>query len=269
VYKLFEHFLFSRCGIKLGNNKHYLVANRLDRILFDSGLSSLDKLISRVCNHQMTEKIELEIIDAMTTNETYWFRELSHFNELAHLIAENKTTQKTQTFKVWSAACSSGQEPYSIAMALENYCNQKGIPNIRNFQILGTDISESVINIARRAVYSDLEITRGLDSIAKKTHFYNTHEGWKVSNSIRSRVRFQTFNLLETFFPLGQFDAIFCRNVLIYFPDDIKRDILSRMSNALKKGGVLFISNTEAMPINLDSFELVSNSSARYYRVKQ
>ena len=165
---------------------------------------------------------------------------------------------------MWSAACSSGQEPYSISMCAEDASQQVGTN--RNVQIIGTDISESILKEAKTAVYSELALSRGLDAQIKNRFFQKTHIGYKLNQEITRKVRFQQFNLLKPFSVLGRFDVIFCRNVLIYFSDEVKRDILIRMENSLEPGGYIFLSSTESMPSDIREFKPVRDGNVRYFK---
>lgn len=267
-YELFQKYLSECCGITLGANKHYLVANRLNRVLGRSGLSSLDLLISRFCSGQLSTTLVAGIIDAMTTNETFWFREPAHFTGLAEQIqVRSQVERQPGMFSIWSAACSTGQEPYSISMAIENLGTAAFGEPAPVIQILGTDISDSVIDIARRGVYGDYEIQRGLNANDRARFFQQNGNDWRVVQKIRSRVAFKSYNLLDPYQVLGRFDVIFCRNVLIYFPETVKRDILARMARVLKPEGLLYLSQTESMPAELGCYEAAGGAPVGCYRL--
>ena len=264
-YKIIQQFLSQSCGIVLGENKQYLVKNRLAGLLVKYDLASFSELSASLqASSLVAMKVKTAVIDAMTTNETFWFRDDLQFLELKEKIFPEIFKQKTGTIKVWSAACSSGQEPYSISMCAEDASQQVGTN--RNVQIIGTDISESILKEAKTAVYSELALSRGLDAQIKNRFFQKTHGGYKPNPEIIRKVRFQQFNLLKPFSVLGRFDVIFCRNVLIYFSDEVKRDILIRMENSLEPGGYIFLSSTESMPSDIREFKPVRDGNVRYFK---
>jgi len=204
-----------------------------------------------------------DVIDAMTTNETYWFRDEKHFSVLRKHLLPRLLSTKNNAVKIWSAACSTGQEPYSMAMtALEaGYAPQA-------IQIIGTDISDTVLNEAKAALYSELVLSRGVDATIKAKYFQKQDNGYLIKSEVRQSVRFQAFNLLNSFSALGRFDIIFCRNVLIYFSAELKREILLRMADNLEAGGYLFLSSTEAMPVDVRVFEVLHLDNTTFYQKK-
>ncbi|MFW5443064.1 MAG: CheR family methyltransferase [Methylococcaceae bacterium] len=264
-YKIIQNFLSQSCGIVLSDTKQYLVKNRLSSLLLKFDFASFSELSAVLnSNSAMTMKIKAAVVDAMTTNETFWFRDDMQFLELKETIFPEIFKKKKGTIKIWSAACSSGQEPYTISMCAEDAIKVAGIS--RTVQIIGTDISETVLAEAKDAIYTELALSRGLDVQAKNRFFQKTHIGYKLVPEITRRVRFQQFNLLKPFSVLGRFDVIFCRNVLIYFSDKVKRDILTRMANSLEPGGYIFLSSTESMPTNIKGFESVRSGRVRYFK---
>ncbi len=264
-YKVIQYFLNQSCGIVLGENKQYLVKNRLTRLLARLELNSFSELASQLqTNNSIALSTKTAVVDAMTTNETFWFRDDSQFIVLKDNIFPEIFERKSGSIKIWSAACSSGQEPYTISICAEDAIKRS--KSSRNVQIIGTDISETILREAKKAVYSDLALSRGLDIQSKGRFFHKTHEGYQLNAEITNKVRFQPFNLLKSFSVLGRFDIIFCRNVLIYFSDEVKRDILSRMANSLETGGYLFLSSTESMPASIKEFQAVRKGRACYFK---
>jgi chemotaxis protein methyltransferase CheR len=264
-YKIIQHFLSQTCGIVLGESKQYLVKNRLAGLLVKFDLSSFSELSASLqASSPVAMRVKAAVVDAMTTNETFWFRDELQFLELKEKIFPEIFKLKAGTIKVWSAACSSGQEPYTISMCAEDTVQQVGTN--RNVQIIATDISKSILMDAKKAVYSELALSRGMDEKIKNRFFQKTHVGYKLNPEITRKVRFQQFNLLKPFSILGRFDVIFCRNVLIYFSDEVKRDILIRMANSLEPGGYIFLSSTESMPSGIKAFERVRDRKVRYFK---
>ena len=264
-YKIIQHFLSQSCGIVLSDSKQYLVKNRLTSLLLKFDLASFSELTAAIkTSSAVGMKIKAAVVDAMTTNETFWFRDDAQFLELKEKILPEIFKRKPGSIKVWSAACSSGQEPYTISMCVDDAGKKMAIsPNV---QIIGTDISESILQEAKSAVYSDLALSRGLDAQTKSRFFQKVHDGYKLNSDIIRRVRFQQFNLLKPFSILGRFDVIFCRNVLIYFSDEVKADILTRMVSLLEPGGYLFLSSTESMPQSVKNIEPIRGGRVRYFK---
>lgn len=265
-FRVFQSFLSDSCGIVLDESKQYLVKNRLGGLLRGSSYASLGEMARALKERRLPLAMQAGIVDAMTTHETSWFRDPSQFDELRQNLFP-ELARSAGGIKIWSAACSSGQEPYSISICAEEYFRGAGKPG-KSVQIVGTDVSAAVLEESRKAVYSELALARGLDENLKNRYFLPCHGGLRPMDSIRARVRFQQFNLLKPFTALGKFDIIFCRNVLIYFSDDIKRDIVSRFAKSIHPGGYLFLSSTEALPTGVDAFESVRGNAARHYRVK-
>jgi chemotaxis protein methyltransferase CheR len=165
--------------------------------------------------------------------------------------------------RIWSAACSTGQEPYSIGICL---CEAKRLQALKlKAQILATDLARSALDLARQAVYSDLAIARGLSRELRERYFQRRSDGWQLNAEVTRLVSFQLLNLLHPFAALGKFDLIFCRNVLIYFAPEDRRQILKRMAEVLTPGGYLFLSSTESLPSGLDCLTPVLTLGVRYY----
>lgn len=266
-YDSFRQFLEEACGIVLGENKQYLVASRLNRLLRELEIESVGELINRVekkSNSQLRERI----IDAMTTNETFWFRDNHPYALLKDLLLPELAKNKPSQVKIWSAASSSGQEPYSISMIVQEYLQSRpgSLPN--NFQIVGTDISPTMLESAKQGEYDSLALSRGLSPERKKRFFSQNGDVWQVKDEIRKRVRFQELNLMNNYNSLGKFDIVFCRNVLIYFSAELKRDILRRIAQVLSPGGHLFLGSTETIASYSDDFETVRHQGGIVYQLK-
>ena len=212
AYGIFQNFLSEQCGIRLGDNKRYLVTNRLASVRQNAGFQSLDELIRKLNSGSLSRSLVTEIIDAMTTNETFWFRDTAQFSELKKVVLPGLARARFSTPRIWSAGCSSGQEPFSISISVDEYNRANPTKVLSNVRIVGTDISESIIKQAKKAVFSNLELSRGLDAGCRSLYFKSSHRGWKLEEKISSRVRFQPFNLQKPFAVLGQFELIFCRN---------------------------------------------------------
>jgi chemotaxis protein methyltransferase CheR len=263
----FREFLESACGIVLGDNKHYLVGSRLNKIFKQEGLTCLSELVREMKKPGSLSLRDI-VIDAMTTNETLWFRDVHPF-EFLQLDVLDELTRKNPNdpIRIWSAACSSGQEPYSIGMAIDEY-RRRNFGRLRTgVKVIATDISRSCLDQAQLGRYDTMALSRGL-SHERLTHYFNeTEKGdWQIRPEVIEFVEFKTMNLLDSFISLGACDVIFCRNVLIYFSTPCKRDILTRMHAALKPGGYLILGASESLSSLPDLFEMVQYKPGIAYR---
>jgi chemotaxis protein methyltransferase CheR len=263
-YKKFQIFLENACGIVLGENKHYLVSSRLNRLMKENDISTLQLLVDTL-NKSMNSALRTKVIEAMTTNETLWFRDTYPFQVLSQTIFEEYKQQKKNSIRIWSAACSSGQEPYSISIVTDEY--QKKNLGFK-VDVIATDISQEILNAAKTAKYDALALARGLSEERKRTYFSPVGDQWQVNANIRSRINFREVNLLQSYTALGKFDAIFCRNVLIYFSAESKKDILDRMAKSLNPKGFLMLGASESIAQYSEKFEMVRVSTGVVYRLK-
>lgn len=253
-YQVFRTFLSQACGIVLGDNKQYLVANRMRRIMEEYQFQSLSALVTRINQHRETGLKE-KVIDAMTTNETFWFRDYSPFEALRDvLLPRLVTVEKRPHIRIWSAACSSGQEPYSISMIIDEFKARHPGQLRREPEIIATDISMTVLNSARQAEYDSLSVSRGL-SPERRRLFFDEKAGsrFQLKPHIVNRVSYRQLNLQDSYAGIGRFDIIFCRNVLIYFAADLKADILKRMHQSLNPASYLVLGASESLPAALAS----------------
>lgn len=246
-FEYLKEFLKSRSGIVLSADKLYLVESRLTPVARDLGMSGIDELIATL-RKTADESLKTRITDAMTTNESFFFRDQTPFDNLKDhvlppMIAARKAKGQNR-IRIWSAACSSGQEPYTIAMMLLE--NKEKFGDM-SFEILATDLSTEIVDKAKEGAYSQFEVQRGLPIQLLVKYFTQTETAWQISEDIRKMVRFQTFNLLDSYGVLGKFDIIFCRNVLIYFDQDTKGAILSRMADISAADGALFLGGAESV----------------------
>lgn len=262
-YQAFARFLERACGIVLGDNKQYLVASRLSPVLQNEGIPDLGELV-KVLDRRPSADLKGRVIEAMTTNETQWFRDTYPFDVLRkHLLPEMERQRMTKV-RIWSAACSSGQEAYSISMTVEEYRAAGGRIEA---EILGTDISPAMIEQARQARYTANIASRGLASERQQRFFDEVaNNTWEVKPHIRKRVSFRAHNLLESYAGLGSFDIIYCRNVLIYFGWDSRRDIVGRMAQVAKPGSYLIVGASESLARHSEAFELVRLEGGVLYR---
>jgi chemotaxis protein methyltransferase CheR len=256
-YLVFCDYLEKSSGITLGNNKAYLVKNRLRPILEAHGVETLTDAMKKIQSNN-DPKLKLEIIDAMTTNETSWFRDQYPFEYLYDELLPKLTGKRMTTPRIWSAACSYGHEAYSISMIVDEFMMKNPGCFPAGIQIIGTDISSKVLKSATAAEFDRLSIARGLSEERKKMYFTkNSNETYKLNDRIKSRARFQYLNLLESYATLGKFDIIFCRNVLIYFSNENKTAIMDKFAQSLQHDGVLVLGASETVTNYSKAFEMI------------
>ncbi|WP_425614082.1 protein-glutamate O-methyltransferase CheR [Anatilimnocola sp. NA78] len=236
------------CGILLDESKGYLIESRLQSLVTEFQCNSYAQLVTQARVHR-DRALLTRIIDAITTNETLFFRDSSPFEALQHkalpeLIDAKAKTAHPKRLRIWSAASSTGQEVYSIAMVLNEL-----IPNIATWDvnILGTDISDGALKQASSGIYSDFEIGRGLSPPMLNRYFTKSGSNYKVKDELRSLVSFGKQNLMEPFAATGPFDIIFCRNVVIYFTAAARADIFNRLARSLFTDGYLFVGSAESL----------------------
>lgn len=267
-YDEFRRYLEEHSGIVLGDNKHYLVTSRLSRLMREFGIEDFGSLVRRL-KTERNPKLHEQIVDAMTTNETLWFRDTYPFEVLKHTILPELSQQRLTQLRIWSAACSSGQEAYSISITLQEYLASHPGSLPSNIQIIGTDISASMLRDATAGVYDKMSLARGMSEERKQRYFQPHGDKWAVRPEIKKRTTFRELNLLNNFSSLGRFDIVFCRNVLIYFSSQLKTDILNRIAKTLNPGGYLFLGGSESPTSYTDAFELVRTPKGVVYRVKE
>ena len=266
-YQRFRRFLEEACGILLGEGKQYLIVSRLTRLMRDENIANLSALMGAIERGQ-PRHLRDAVIDAMTTNETSWFRDVQPFETLQQVVLPEMEKLRGSPLRIWSSACSSGQEPYTISMILSEYCRKTSASRLAASQIIATDISASMLSQAKQAQYENVALGRGLSDDRRQQFFRHEGDSWRVVDEVRNRVSFREQNLLQGFSTLGKFDIIFCRNVLIYFSAERKQDILQRMAQSLNRGGYLFLGASETISGYSDAFELVRTPFSTIYRRK-
>lgn len=267
-YEDFRRFLEEACGIVLGDNKHYLVTSRLSRLMREFGIDSFGDLMKKL-KVERQPKLREVIVDAMTTNETLWFRDNYPFEILRNIILPDLSKKRPSQLRIWSAACSSGQEPYSLSITIQEYLSLRPGSLPSNVQIIGTDISASMLRQADAAMYDQMSLARGISDDRRKRYFNLRGDKWEVKPEIRSRVAFRELNLMHSYASLGRFDIVFLRNVLIYFSGELKSDILRRVAQTLNPRGYLFLGGSESPMSYCDEFEMVRTEHGVVYRLKE
>ncbi len=268
-FELFRVFLEKACGILLGSNKQYLVSSRLNKLMEQQGIKTLGELVQRM-QAQPRGGLKEQVVDAMTTNETLWFRDTYPFEVMkTRVLPELIKANPGQRLRIWSAASSSGQEPYSLSMTLDEF-EKTNLGQLKaGVQIVATDLSGSMLNAAKSGEYDSLAMGRGLSQERLNRYFDAKGPGrWALKPAIKNRVEFRALNLLDSYASLGKFDVVFCRNVLIYFSAEVKKDILTRIHATLKPGGYLFLGASEALNGLPDLYQMVQCSPGIIYKVK-
>ena len=268
-FEQFRVFLEETCGILLGSNKQYLVSSRLNKLMEQNNIKTLGELVQRI-QSQPRGGLREQVVDAMTTNETLWFRDTYPFEVLkSRVLPELIKANPGQRLRIWSAASSSGQEPFSLSMAIDEF-ERSNLGQLKSgVQIVATDLSASMLTACKAGEYDSLAMGRGLSQERLQRYFDPKGPGrWVVKPAIRNRVEFRMLNLLDSYASLGKFDIVFCRNVLIYFSAEVKKDILTRIHATLKPGGYLFLGASEALNGLPDLYQMVQCSPGIIYKVK-
>ena len=251
-----------RSGIVLTADKLYLLESRLTPIARRLGLASLDDLAFRARAGGSPQLID-SIVEAMTTNESLFFRDVKPFEQFKRLVLPRLIEARagSRQIRIWSAACSSGQEAYSLAMILaEESARLQGW----RLELVGTDISKAMVERARSGTYSQFEVQRGVPAPMLKKYFVQEGDRWAIAPALKPLTRFREFNLLDDPAPLGQFDVVFCRNVLIYFDQATKAQILARIARRLSADGLLYLGGSETVFGITDQFEPVAGERGIY-----
>lgn len=245
AFDVFANLLKSRSGLVIGPDKLYLLETRLASILKQERLNDLVHLADRL-RSPGNDALARQVVEEMTTNETFFFRDdkpFQHFRAQA-LPQLHAKRGANAPLRVWSAACSSGQEAYSVAMIITECRASIGE---RRIEIVGTDLARSQVTRAREGVFSQFEVQRGLPVQMLMRHFKKDEAGWRINDALRAMVQFREWNLLADLRPLGQFDIIFCRNVLIYFDMPTKTRALEAIAGQMAPDGMLYLGGAETV----------------------
>ena len=255
--------LLKECsGLTLGEDKGYLLENRLVPIARQRAFKNLDELIAAVRANRFGDAAR-DVVDAMTTNESFFFRDKVPFEHFSSMVlpALKAARRNSRTIRVWCAAASTGQEPYSLALCLKEM--QREISDWR-IELLATDLSNEVLEKARQGIYSQFEVQRGLPIRLLIKYFTRAGEMWQIAPDVRAMVKYQQLNLLSDFSRLGVFDLIFCRNVLIYFDQETKADLLNRLAQVTARDGYLVLGAAETVVGLTDAFKTVPDRRGLY-----
>ncbi len=246
-YETIARLIHARSGLVLGPDKLYLMESRLASLMLREGVKDLGELAARLGSAPRTirgTELAREVVEAMTTNETLFFRDAKPFTHLRQqtLPRLHRSRHASQPLRIWSAAASTGQEAYSLAMA---FAEHRAMMPGRSVEVLGTDLACEPIQRAREGLYTQFEVQRGLPVQMLIKYFEKEERGWRVKPEIRATVQFREWNLLADLSALGRFDVVFCRNVLIYFDPPTKTRVLNAIARQIVSDGVLYLGGTE------------------------
>ena len=264
-FEYLRELMHLRAAIVLERGKEYLALSRLEPVARDHGLTTVSELVDKLRTRELTSALHDQVVDALTTNETTFFRDYNPWESLRTLVMPELLARKerTRTLAIWSAGCSSGQEPYSIAMSIREH-----FPELLTWQlsILGTDISGSVLDRARAGRYGQLEVNRGLPAHLLVRHFTRAGMEWEIEEPIRRMVRFEHHNLNDAWPSMPPFDLVLMRNVMIYFETEAKRQVLARMHDQLAPHGYLLLGASETTYSLSDDFVREPDGRTAWYR---
>ena len=267
-WKLMAGYIQSICGIQLDDSKRYLLENRLHGLLAETGSDNYSTLYYKA-RADASGALERSIINAITTGETSFFRDDAPFQLLRHKLLPDLIDSRSRAssgkipIRIWSAACSTGQEVYSIAIVLRELL---GLSDKYDIRLVATDISPEAVRRASLGVYNNLEAGRGIDPATLTRYFTREGANWRVRDEIRALASFRVLNLMRDFSILGQFDIVFCRNVAIYFSEADKVSLFARISRALAPDGFLVVGSTESLTGLCPQYAVNRHLRTAYYR---
>lgn len=261
-FELLRSVVKSRSGLTLSPDKAYLLENRLMAVARKWGMNDIEGLASTV-RGRPNEDLLREITEAMTTNETLFFRDQSPFEQLQKVVLPRLLADRRDKrhIRIWSAGCSSGQEPYSIAMIFKE---MGAVFDDWRIDIVATDISRAMLDKARAGLYTQFEVQRGLPIAMLMKHFKQAGDKWEIAPAIRAMVEYGEFNLLDDPSRLGTFDIVFCRNVLIYLDQPTKAAVLERICGQMARDGVLYMGGAETVMGVTEKFQPVTEHRGMY-----
>ncbi|PCI28416.1 MAG: chemotaxis protein [SAR324 cluster bacterium] len=267
-FEKLRDLLASVCGIVLKADQDYLVETRLTELANEIGVANFGELHRAII---MDESLLSQVVDLMTTNETLWFRDDSCWATLEHSILPSlieRLHQGQRNIRIWSAACSTGQEPYSLVILIREILEKQGRPDLLNrFELVGTDISNAALYLAQKGCYDPFTISRGMPDSRLAKHFSSQKKVWTISPEIRAKVKFQAFNLMDSFAVLGEFDLVLCRNVAIYFSEQFKKDLFRKITGILRPESFMLLGATESLLGIETDFKNMSYGNGLYYQI--
>lgn len=265
-FDVYKNLLKEKSGLILSQDKSYLIESRLNPIAKKWGYDSLTAMANAL-RGLPDKNLVNDIVEAMTTNETSFYRDNTPFENFKNVVLPyfREKNPVNKRLRIWCAAASSGQEPYSLAMMLKE---EAGTMPGWSFEIVGTDISTEILDQAKDGTYTQFEVQRGLPITHLMKYFTQDGDKWQISQDIKNMVQYKYFNLLDPLTSLGQFDVIFCRNVLIYFDQADKKSIMERASKQLTDDGFFFLGGAETVLGITDAFKNVPNARGLYAKAE-
>lgn len=261
-FDLICRILKERSGLTLAKDKAYLLESRLLPVARKWKFANFEEL-ARVIRTKPDEALLRDVTEAMTTNESFFFRDIKPFDQFRDIVLPHmlKARAQQKSIRIWSAACSSGQEPYSLSMILsENAAKLQGW----RVEIVATDLSTEILTRAREGMYSQFEVQRGLPIQYLVKYFQQAGDRWQINKPIRDMVQYRPFNLLQPMAPLGRFDVVFCRNVLIYFDQPTKTKVLDGIAGQMADDGFLYLGGAETILGVTERFQLIEGQRGIY-----
>lgn len=273
-YILLKEYLKDCCGIDVPSEKIYLFKTRLSDLLREEGFSTFKDLFVHL-KSEKEKRLQKRLIEFMTTNETSFFRDEHPYETLKNVILPEIALKKKSEsiyfppkLRIWSAGCSTGQEPYSISIIIQEWIEEDKTFSPENISIIATDISSEVVNRARSGIYSNNEIRKGMNKQLLEKYFYTENDKYIVKQDVKKTILFNELNLSTEFEnSMGKFDIIFCRNVMIYFAKTLKQSILSQFHTILNPGGNLVLGASETLYHLSEKFESAYHGESTLYRV--
>ena len=273
-FEKIQNFIQETCGIEFDDQKSGLLERKLNWIIKNTPNTTLEELYFKICLRKDTELIQ-SLIENIAVNETFWFRDAAPWLILEKILIPEYINEfrakKRYRVRIWSAACSYGQESYSIAMCIDNYLKKHDITDIRlsDFEIVATDISKNALEIARQGKYDSISMSRGIDESYKQKYFVCEDRSWKISDEIIRAIDFRHFNLISDSMNYDEFDLVYCRNVMIYFSEKNKREIYNKIYKSMKTKGTLFIGSAEILDDYSQFFSMEQNEIGVYFTKKE
>ncbi|WP_421708943.1 CheR family methyltransferase [Algihabitans sp.] len=261
-FDFLSSLLRNRSGLILSDEKAYLLESRLGPVARKHGLTTVDEIASQL-RSRPSSPLELDVVEAMTTNESFFFRDTRPFDQFKEIVLPQllEARKSSRSLRIWSAACSSGQEPYTLAMILKEQAAKLSGWRV---EIVATDLSTAILEKAKEGIYSQFEVQRGLPINLLMKYFKQTGDRWQISQDLRGMIDYRMFNLLESPASLGRFDIVFLRNVLIYFDQPTKTQVLERVAKQMPSDGYLYLGGAETVLGITDRFQVLPGQRGLY-----
>lgn len=261
-FDFLSSLLRNRSGLILSDEKAYLLESRLGPVARKHGLTTVDEIASQL-RSRPSSPLELDVVEAMTTNESFFFRDTRPFDQFKEIVLPQllEARKSSRSLRIWSAACSSGQEPYTLAMILKEQAAKLAGWRV---EIVATDLSTAILDKAKEGIYSQFEVQRGLPINLLMKYFNQSGDRWQISQELRGMIDYRMFNLLESPASLGRFDIVFLRNVLIYFDQPTKTQVLERVAKQMPSDGYLYLGGAETVLGITDRFQVLPGQRGLY-----